>query len=379
MNHIHLLSLKPAAAKYTEPCGKGLHLIVYPSGRKVWSFHGRISGKVITKTLGDFPEVGEKAARAFIAALTTTKESPKTEDILKKVLDLKVANGRLMSKHAAKGLRRFALHLPALCIMRIDEITAPIARAHLDPVAQKSHKTAQKMIQMLRECETYAVNAGIKDNYCLQGLTKVYTSITANVTHRTSCPPADFDKVLTIAKGKHKDMIMFGVYSLLRVSEIVAARAEWINRNTMSIDIPAEHMKMKRPHRVPITPQIAELLERLPKDGYLFPTTRASASGHLTDVFYRNLFDPVKDICVPHGVRSVGRTWMSDNKVPFDVAEECLAHVRGNAVSRSYDRSDLLEERREVMARWCAFVDEKLPKKTSDTGGEEVDQAQKAE
>lgn len=362
MNNIKLLNLKPTDKKYTEPCGNGLYLLVYPSGRKVWSFHGRISGKVITKTLGDFPEMNESAARAAIAALTTTKESPKLADILAKVMDLKVANKKLMPKNARENKSRFARHLPALMLMRIDEITAPIARSHLDPVAQKSHKTAQKLIQVLKECETYAVNAGMKDSYCLQGLHKVYTSMTADTKHRNSCEPDRFGEVLTIAKGKHKDLIMFGVYTLLRRSEIVAAHADWINRDTMSIDVPAINMKMKRAHRVPITPQIAELLERLPKEGYLFPTTRASASGHLTDVFYRNLFDPVKDICVPHGVRSVGRTWMSDNKVPFDVAEECLAHVRGNAVSRSYDRSDLLEERREVMRKWCAFVDEKMPK-----------------
>lgn len=373
MNHRTLLALPAKEEKYSYKVGQGLYLIVYPSGRRVWNFHGRLSGKVISKTLGDFPEMTETAARAAIAALTTTKESPKLADILAKVMDLKVANKKLMPKNARENKSRFARHLPALCIMRIDEITAPIARSHLDPVAQKSHKTAQKLIQVLKECETYAVNAGVKDSYCLQGLHKVYTSMTADTKHRNSCEPDRFGEVLTIAKGKHKDLIMFGVYTLLRRSEIVAARAEWINRETMSIDVPAINMKMKRAHRVPITPQIAKLLERLPKEGYLFPTTRASASGHLTDVFYRNLFDPVKDICVPHGVRSVGRTWMSDNKVPFDVAEECLAHVRGNAVSRSYDRSDLLEERREVMRKWCEFVDEKMPKEKNGEGVKQDD------
>ncbi len=363
MNHIKLLNLKPAETKYSEPCGNGLYLIVYPSGRKTWSVHKRIGGKVITKALGDFPRITEKVARAAMDALEMTKENPTMREVMKRVFDLKIKNGRISPKYSAQNQRRFNAHLPALSEMTIDAITAPLAIAHLQPLADKTQSVAQKMAQILKECEIFAVNTGLKNSLCLQGISTAFPSASANIKHRTACHPSRFDEVLSgLARSKYQHIIMFGIYTLLRISEIVSARAEWINLETMSIDVPAEYMKMKRPHRIPITPQIKKLLEQLPHSGWLFPSPQKPESGHITCMTLWKQFEPVRAICSVHGVRSVGRTWASENKVPFEVAEECLAHVRGNAVSRSYDRSDLLEERREVMTKWCEFVDSKRPR-----------------
>lgn len=361
MNHIHLLNLKPTDKKYSESCGKGLSLIVYPSGRKVWSFHGRIEGKVITKSLGDFPEISEKSARALIHAFTAGKTTANFADALKKLMELKVANKKITATGAEKKMRIFRNSLPALCAMKIEDITAPIAIAHLQPVADETKTMAQYLAQMIKETEIFAVNIGLKSGLCLQGILKAFPSVVANTEHRTSCHPSEFDKVLAgLAKSGQQALVYFGIYTLLRESEIVAARAEWINRDTMSIDVPAEVMKMKRPHRIPITPQINELLKQLPPNGWLFPSPMTGKN--LTANCLKHQFKPVRHLCCVHGIRSVGRTFMSENGVPFDVAEECLAHVRGNAVSRAYDRSDLLEERREVMRKWCEFVDSKRPK-----------------
>ena len=59
-----------------------------------------------------------------------------------------------------------------------------------------------------------------------------------------------------------------------------------------------------------------------------------------------------------HGFRTSFRTWCSDvAHVTFEVAEACLSHRVGSAVSRAYARSDMLERRRPVMAQWAAFLD----------------------
>lgn len=59
---------------------------------------------------------------------------------------------------------------------------------------------------------------------------------------------------------------------------------------------------------------------------------------------------------VAHGLRSIGRSWMADNCVPFEVGEACLSHVSGSQVSRAYLRSDYLKDRVSVMWRWCSFI-----------------------
>lgn len=361
MNHIKLLNLKPKPEKFSVSCGQGLSLIVYPSGRKVWSFHGRVSGKVITKSLGDFPDISEKSARALIHVLSAGKTAAKFSDALKKLMELKVANKKITASGAEKKMRIFRDRLPALCVMKIEDVTAPVAIACLQPIAEETKTMAQFFAQMIKETEVFAVNIGLKSGLCLQGISKAFPSVHANINHRTSCHPSEFDKVLAgLARSGQQLMIYFGIYTLLRESEIVAARAEWINRNTMSIDVPAEVMKMKRPHRIPITPQIDKLLEQLPQNGWLFPSPVTGKN--ITATCLKQQFRPVRSLCCVHGIRSVGRTFMSESGVPFDVAEECLAHQRGNSVSRAYDRSDLLEERREVMRKWCEFVDSKRPK-----------------
>lgn len=59
---------------------------------------------------------------------------------------------------------------------------------------------------------------------------------------------------------------------------------------------------------------------------------------------------------VAHGCRSIARCWLADHDVGFEVAEACLSHLTGSAVSRAYQRSDYLDARRGVMHEWCSFV-----------------------
>ena len=57
-----------------------------------------------------------------------------------------------------------------------------------------------------------------------------------------------------------------------------------------------------------------------------------------------------------HGIRSIGRLWMHQNGIPFDVAESCLTHVVGSAVTRVYLRTDYFEERRQAMEKWHNYL-----------------------
>ena len=115
---------------------------------------------------------------------------------------------------------------------------------------------------------------------------------------------------------------------------------------------------MKKAHRVPISSQLRTILEMQPKiSRYVFPSPVDLTKHYNRDTvskFLRN--HGFKGQLVSHGIRSIGRTWMHDNDVPFDVAELCLAHTVGTSTTRAYDRSDLLEKRREAMQKWCDYV-----------------------
>lgn len=137
--------------------------------------------------------------------------------------------------------------------------------------------------------------------------------------------------------------------------------------------VPAGRMKNGREHRVPLTAEAIALLESLPrmKDSpYVFFAPRG---GMLSDMSVSAVMrrmqeteekagragylDPrTKRPAVPHGLRSTFRQWAAERGYPRDMAEMALAHWIGSEVERAYQRADMLDRRRAMMADWAAFL-----------------------
>lgn len=143
--------------------------------------------------------------------------------------------------------------------------------------------------------------------------------------------------------------------------------------------VPASRMKMKIAHEVPISPQLATLLESQRAAVYdglhrgsplVFPATRGGVLSdlmisdtmrkvHAMDVAAGGggFFDKATGLpAVPHGLRATFKGWAQETRVPWDLSEHVLAHKIGNAVSRAYDRDTLVDLRRPVMAEWAGML-----------------------
>jgi integrase len=137
--------------------------------------------------------------------------------------------------------------------------------------------------------------------------------------------------------------------------------------------IPAARMKAAREHRVPLTPQAVAILRALPRmadSPYVFFAPRGGmlSDMSLSAVMRRmheselkaeraGFVDPRnKRPAVPHGLRSTFRQWAAEQGYPRDMAEIALAHFIGSDVERAYQRSDMLERRRAMMAAWGSFL-----------------------
>ena len=163
-----------------------------------------------------------------------------------------------------------------------------------------------------------------------------------------------------------RQAVLMTLYSLLRIGECAAMRWSWLNEDMNTIEIPKEEMKMRRDFRIPVTPQIAALLEHIRgfqeseglKSEFVFSLSgcRPIYAGGPTNLMRRHF----KGRMVIHGIRSMGRTWMAEHGVDFAVAEASLAHVEHNAVVRAYSRTDYLEQRRTVLEAWDEYVNEQL-------------------
>ncbi len=168
---------------------------------------------------------------------------------------------------------------------------------------------------------------------------------------------------------------MFGFMSGLKTREGVAARAleflvltaarsgEVRGATWSEIDldagvwtIPAERMKARREHRVPLSPQALEVLGKLPRlDPYLvFPSPRGAV---LSDMALAAVMRRMGAHAVPHGFRSTFRDWAAERTAyTRDVAEMALAHTIGDKVEAAYRRGDLIAKRTRMMADWAAFI-----------------------
>ena len=136
--------------------------------------------------------------------------------------------------------------------------------------------------------------------------------------------------------------------------------------------IPADHTKTKREHRVPLQPQAIQLLNSLPQlagSNKVFPSPKGNA---LSDMALSQLMRGMRERrelsvdAVPHGFRSTLRDWAAEQtSYPDEIRKAASGHKVGNQVQAAYQRTDLLEKRRNLMNDWANFLDQPSASKTA--------------
>ena len=122
--------------------------------------------------------------------------------------------------------------------------------------------------------------------------------------------------------------------------------------------IPAERMKSPREHRVPLSTEALEILNRAREyrdgSGLVFPSQRGKL---MSDNTLSKLFRDLAIAGTPHGMRSSFRDWAAEKTdYPSEIAEHALAHIEGSATERAYRRTDFFERRREMMQDWSVYI-----------------------
>ena len=143
-------------------------------------------------------------------------------------------------------------------------------------------------------------------------------------------------------------------------------QAEWseIDFEKMLWTIPPEHTKARQEHRVPLQAQAAEVLRLLPKlagSNVIFPSPRGKA---LSDMALSQLMRGMRERgeltveAVPHGFRSSFRDWAAEQtNYPDEIRKAASGHAVGDSIKEAYQRTDLLDKRRELMNAWANFLD----------------------
>lgn len=149
-------------------------------------------------------------------------------------------------------------------------------------------------------------------------------------------------------------------FTILAASRTTETReATWSEIDGDVWTIPADRMKASKPHRVPITGRMREILDEMAPlktdTGFIFPGDQRIEP--LSRMAMLMLLRRMEVSFTVHGFRSAFRDWAGDcTPYPRELIEEALAHTVGNAVERAYRRSDALAKRRQLMEAWEQFA-----------------------
>ena len=378
---------KPKDREYNLADGYGLILRVKPTGTKSWLFnyYHPITKKRKNLSLGQYPaltlanaRIERTKAKELLANNIDPQEHRNDQQALEQFKAnttflfvatnwFEIKKAKIAERTSISLWRSLENHiLPALGHRPIDKITAPETIKALEPLAAKgSLELTSKIIGHLNEIMSHAVNTGLLDHNSLAGIRAAFK--TPQVTNMPSIPPSELPELMqTIARASIKIVTRFLIewqlHTMVRPSEAAGAMWSEIDFDNKLWNIPAERMKKKRPHSVPLTQQTLSLLSAIqPISGhreFIFPADRKPSKPSCSQTANKALSRMgYKGRLVAHGLRSIASTTLNEQGFDGDVIEAALAHIDNNEVRRAYNRTEYLERRRAVMAWWSEHIE----------------------
>lgn len=172
---------------------------------------------------------------------------------------------------------------------------------------------------------------------------------------------------LRLQKGVAAKALEFLILTAGRTGEVIGARWDEIDLAAKIWTIPAPRMKAGREHRVPLSDAALAVLAGMQaarQNEFIFPGDRRAQLSNMA--FLMLLRRTGRGGITAHGFRSTFRTWAAERaNFPREVIEAALAHVIGNKVEAAYQRGDLFEKRRRLMAAWASFCEQRAESSAS--------------
>ncbi len=368
-----VINAKPLAKAYKLADANGLYLYISPTGSKSWRCNYVRMSKQATKTFGLFPKVSLAEARSAhsrfkdgeIVEKKTSDFATVSEQFLRIKLP-KLSNPKHQIQFA-ETLSRFAY--PAIGKMTVNEITRSMLVELVQAIERKGIiETAYRVAGRLEMVFDYAVDAGLIQSHPAAKLTRVLPPRKRKLEMASIQPTADeVKKLLSAIKAYEEPVLRIALlllaHTFVRVGELVGWKKSEIIYTDQVWVIPEERMKTRRPHVVPLSPQVLALLKELEifNAGSEFvlqsPVKSNKPINESTplDVIYKLGY---RKKMTAHGFRALASTVLNQqSSFKADVIERQLAHKETDEVRAAYNRAEYLSQRREMMNWWSNWLD----------------------
>jgi integrase len=358
-----------------------------PNGSRWWRLDYRFAGKRQMISLGVYPHVSLKQARERRdEARRQLEEGLNPSSLRKQALRAGAeANANSFEAIGREWFAKFSPNwvpgnreaverrlrrdlFPWIGDRPISEITAPELLSVLRRIESRgANETAHRARQYASQIFRYAVVTGRAERDPSADLRGALAPV--NVKHFPSITePKAIGELMRAIEGYQG---FFPTKCALRLAPLLFVRpgelrhAEWaeVDLDKAEWRIPANKMKARKPHIVPLSKQAIAILQELhPATGqgrYLFPcvrtASRAMSNNTLNSALRRIGY--TKDQMTPHGFRSMASTNLNEQGWNRDVIERQLAHGEQDGVRAAYNYAEHLPERRKLMQAWADYLD----------------------
>lgn len=325
-------------------------------------------GKYPTLSLADARNAAREAQTEIAAGVDIIAERKKeVEPNFGAACDI-FLSGRSFNTERTEKRWHYCLktHAKPLHGQKPSEITIFDIHRVLSPLWIEKHETAKILRYCLQEFFGWIIGKGWRDpqhgnpavwegglKSMLQSPKTFYTVKPQRAIDWKDVP--EFMSALVERDGIAPLLVRFVLLTGVRSGEARGARWNEIDRENCIWNIPAERMKMRKPHEVPLSDKammVLDLVEPISINGLIFPNPDNGKP--LSYNAPRQLFKRMgwHDRTTLHGLRSAFRSWIQDaTSFDYEAAERCLAHVSRDA----YRRGNLLEKRKVIMQTWADF------------------------
>ena len=385
--NIEIKNAKPKENDYTLNVDKGLSILVKTTGSKLWRYRYSFASKRCMISLGAYPQVSIKDARAKQRECLDLLDKGINPSANKQTEKAKQSSEKSFSEAALEwharhyqhstdqrkkvSLRRLEKYiLPTIGKVQLKDIEAPMLFNLIESVQDSGRIETGKRVNSY--C-SMIFRYGVAKGYCSRDLTQDYKGMLKSAKSKNMPTLVKSDEIGELLRDINdypgtiivKSALHISAYIFVRPKELANSKWNYIDFENSQWIIPAEQMKLKRDHLIPISSQVKAILKALrPITGdseYIFPNEKDS-NRHMHNETVNKTLRRIKDgkyigRIVSHGFRAMASTILNENQFRSDVIEKQLAHEQRNKVRGAYNRAEYLKERTEMMQWYADYLD----------------------
>ena len=391
MSKLNAARMRTLTKPGTYGDGAGLYLQVRGPGKRSWLYRFKLHGRAHLMGLGAVDDVSLAEARDAAGAARKLvrqgmnpidqRRAARAESATQAGLTFAQVADAYIAAHEpswrnAKHRQQWRNTLdtyavPFLGKLPVAQVSVGEVMRVLEPLWREKTETASRLRGRIESVLDYATARGWRtgENPArwrghLDNLLPARSKV-AKVEHHSALPwrqVGAFTAALAQEEGVSALALQFAILTAARTGEVIGARWSEFDMQAATWTVPAERMKAGREHRVPLSDdaldalrEVAKLATKPDPKAFIFPGGKQGKP--LSSMALLMLLRRMgRGDLTAHGFRSTFRDWCAEaTNYPREVAEAALAHTLRDKTEAAYQRGDLMERRRRLMAEWAAF------------------------